>query len=157
MASTSPQVAASSSDSGADALAFALQVLGVPADAAEIRHQSGRVKLDEGDVLRAARRFPVKARAHRSSFARLQKTPLPALALLFDGQWLVIGRVSDDKLLVQRPGTARPELLSRDDFIALWTGRLILLTRRTPLNELGGRFGFEWFLAAVRRYRGPLS
>ncbi len=128
-----------------------------PADAAEIRHQSGRAKLDEGDLLRAARRFPVKVRAHRSNFARLQKTPLPALALLRDGRWLVIGRVSDDKLLIQHAGAARPDLLSRDEFAKLWTGRLILLTRRTPLNELGGRFGFGWFLAAVRRYRGPLS
>jgi subfamily B ATP-binding cassette protein HlyB/CyaB len=161
MASPSSQAAPSGStdtpDSGAGALAFALQVLGLPADAAEIRHQSGRAKLDEGDLLRAARRFPVKVRAHRSNFVRLQKTPLPALALLRDGRWLVIGRVSDDKLLVQHPGAPRPDLLGRDEFAKLWTGRLILVTRRTSLNELGGRFGLGWFLTAVRRYRGPLS
>src|ERR1700751_5380397 len=162
MASTSSQAAPppagpGAADSGSEALAFALQGLGLPADAAEIRHQSGRAKLDEGDLLRAARRFPVKVRPHRSSFARLQKTPLPALALLRDGRWLVIGRVSDEKLLVQHAGALRPDLLTRDEFAKLWTGRLILLTRRTPLNELGGRFGFGWFLSAVRRYRGPLS
>ncbi len=157
MTSASPQAVPPEIDSGSEALTFALKVLGIPADAAEIRHQSGKAKLDEGDVLRAARRFPVKARSHRSTFARLQKTPTPVLASLRDGTWLVIGRVGEDKLLVQKPGIPQPELLSRDDFLWLWSGRLLLLTRRAPVKELGGHFGFAWFLNAVRRYRGPLS
>ena len=82
-------------DSGAAALAYALQILGLPADPAQIAHQSGKQKLDEGDLLRAARHFPVKARAHRSGLERLEKTPLPALAGLEDGGWLVLGRVAN--------------------------------------------------------------
>jgi hypothetical protein len=42
----------------AAALAFALQVLGIPADHAQIAHQAGKLPLDEGDILRAAKRFP---------------------------------------------------------------------------------------------------
>ena len=50
-------------DPGAAALAFLLQLLGVPADPAEILHQSGKASLEEADVLRSVKRFPVKARA----------------------------------------------------------------------------------------------
>jgi subfamily B ATP-binding cassette protein HlyB/CyaB len=64
-------------DCGAKALAFALQMLGLPADPAQIAHQSGKQALDETELLRAARRFPVKARAHRSRPERLDRTPLP--------------------------------------------------------------------------------
>jgi ABC-type bacteriocin/lantibiotic exporter with double-glycine peptidase domain len=71
---------ASEPDCGAKALGFALQILGLPADPAQIAHQSGKQALDESDLLRAARRFPVKARAHRSRPERLDRTPLPALA-----------------------------------------------------------------------------
>ena len=46
---------------GAGALAIALQVLGLPADPAQIADQSGKRVLAETDLLRAARRFPVKA------------------------------------------------------------------------------------------------
>jgi subfamily B ATP-binding cassette protein HlyB/CyaB len=69
-------------------------MLGLPADPAHIAHESGKRTLDETDLLRAARRFPVKARAHRSRFERLIKTPLPAMAGLADGGWLVLGRAA---------------------------------------------------------------
>jgi ATP-binding cassette, subfamily B, bacterial HlyB/CyaB len=142
---------------GAKALAFALQILGVPADPAEITHQSGKRELDETDLLRAARRFPVKARAHRSSFERLAKTPLPALAGLKWGGWLVLGRVSEDKVLVLDPQSVRPELLARADFEENWNGRLILLTRRAALGDPARRFGIGWFVGAVRKYRATLG
>ena len=148
---------AAAPENGAVALAFALQVLGLPADAAQIRHDNGKPSLDEADLLRAARRFPVKVRAHNSNYQRLMKTTLPALAALRDGSWLVIGRVGEDKLLVQMPGAARPDLITRDDFLARWSGRLILLSRRAPLSDPGRQFGIGWFVAAVRKYRGPLS
>jgi ATP-binding cassette, subfamily B, bacterial HlyB/CyaB len=142
---------------GAKALAFALQILGVPADPAEITHQSGKRELDETDLLRAARRFPVKARAYRSSFERLAKTPLPALAGLKWGGWLVLGRVSEDKVLVLDPQSVRPELLARADFEENWNGRLILLTRRAALGDPARRFGIGWFVGAVRKYRATLG
>ena len=77
MKTVRPDGATTEVDLGAKALAFALQILGLPADPAEIAHQSGKRRLDETDLLRAARRFPVKARAHRSSYERLERTPLP--------------------------------------------------------------------------------
>src|SRR5260221_6522426 len=83
-------------DPAAAALAFALQVLGLAADPAQITHQVGKVPLEEGDLLRAARHFPIKVRAQNSSFARLLGTPLPAIARARDGRWLVIGRVGED-------------------------------------------------------------
>jgi ATP-binding cassette, subfamily B, bacterial HlyB/CyaB len=144
-------------DPSAKALAFALQILGLPADPAELAHQSGKRELDETDLLRAARRFPVKARAYRSSFERLQKTPLPALAATKWGGWLVLGRVSEDKVLVLDPRSARPELLSRTDFEENWNGRLILLTRRAALGDPARRFGISWFVGAVRKYRSALA
>jgi subfamily B ATP-binding cassette protein HlyB/CyaB len=144
-------------DPGAKALAFALQVLGLPADPADIAHQSGKRELDETDLLRAARRFPVKARAHRSSFERLQKTPLPALAATGEAGWLVLGRVAEDKVLVLDPRSPQPEMLSRADFEQNWNGRLILLTRRAPLGDPARHFSIGWFVGAVKKYRAALG
>jgi ATP-binding cassette, subfamily B, bacterial HlyB/CyaB len=149
--------AAAPVDSAAVALAFALQVLSVPADAAEISHQSGKAALGEADLLRAAKRFPVKARAIKSNFGRLLRTPLPVLAALNDGGWLIIGKVADDKLLVQHPGAPRPDVMTREAFLGAWNGRLILLTRRAPLNDPVRRFGIGWFLGAVGKYRHVLG
>jgi subfamily B ATP-binding cassette protein HlyB/CyaB len=144
-------------DPGASALAFLLQLIGLPADAAEIVHQSGRTQLDEADLVRQARRFPVKARAIDSSLQRLESTPLPALAALNDGGWLVLGKVSEGKLLVQDPRAPTPEVLTLDEFRARWSGRLILLSRRAALGDPYRRFGIAWFVDAMRKYRQPIT
>ena len=146
----------STTDSGALSFAFILQLLGVPANPAEILHQSGRVSLDEDAMLRAAKRFPLKARAVDIRYDRLETTPLPALAALKDGGWMVIGRVADGKILVQDPRKPTPEMLTADDLAERWTGRMILMTRRATLSDPYRRFGVSWFVDAVKKYRQPL-
>ena len=143
-------------DPGAISFAFILQLLGVPANPAEILHQSGLVSLDEDAMLRAAKRFPLKARAINTTYERLETTPLPALAALKDGGWMVIGRVADGKILVQDPRTPTPEMLTPEDLDARWTGRMILMTRRATLSDPYRRFGVSWFVDAVKKYRQPL-
>jgi subfamily B ATP-binding cassette protein HlyB/CyaB len=157
MKSIAPGAAPLVADAGAKALAFALQMLGLPADPTQIVHQSGKRTLDETDLLRATRRFPVKVRAHNSRFDRLAKTPLPALAALKDGGWLVLGRIGDDAVLVLDPRKPRPERLARVDFAERWNGRLILLTRRATLGDPARRFDIGWFVGAVRKYRAALG
>src|SRR5271168_609627 len=144
-------------DTGAAALAFILQLVGIPADAEKIRHELGTAAaLGEADLLRAARKLPVKARAVSSGWDRLARTPFPALAQLSDGSWLVLGRVGDDKVLVQSPLSPRPDVMDRASFEARWSGRLVLLSRRAALGDLSRRFGISWFVSAVAKYRGPL-
>ena len=45
----------------------------------------------------------------------------------------------------------------RERFLELWTGKVILITRRASLTDPHRRFDFGWFLAAIRKYRAPLS
>ncbi len=151
-----PAVHSGAMDSGAAAFAFLLQLLGVPADAAEILHQSGKAALDEADLLRAAKRYPVKCRAAAISLERLETAPMPALGRLKDGRWLVIGKAAEGKVLVQDPLAAGPKLLTREEFAEAWSGRMILMTRRATLADPYTRFGVAWFVDAVKKYRAPL-
>jgi subfamily B ATP-binding cassette protein HlyB/CyaB len=96
IAAIDPAAGSQETETGAGALAFILQLLGLPADAEKIRHAHGSATpLGEADLLRAARKFPVKARAIGSHWDRLARTPFPALAQFADGSWLVLGRVGD--------------------------------------------------------------
>ncbi len=146
-----------SPDRGAAALAFILQLLGLPANPAEILHQSGRDALDETELLRLARRFPVRARLVHTSLERLDATPMPLLAHCADGGWLVVGRIGDGKVLVQDPAAASPEALDTAVFAARWTGRILLIARRAGLSDPYQRFGVAWFVDAIRKYSRPLS
>jgi ATP-binding cassette, subfamily B, bacterial HlyB/CyaB len=141
-------------DEGAWSLALALHLLGVVADPARIQEEAGKSgALDVDDVLRAAARFPVKAKAVRSTIPRLCITPLPALAVLRSGGFAVIGKVTDEHVLMQGMNDGAPRLLDLRAFQAEWSGRIILLAKRATLSDTARRFNLGWFWSALDKYR----
>src|ERR1700761_3706527 len=144
-------------DPGLTALVMLLRFHGVGADPAQIRHQAGTATLGIPEMIRCAREFGLKAREVKTDWARLAKTPLPAIAVLKDGGFLLLGKVGDDKVVVQSTKTPRPELMTRGDLEAIWDGRLVLMTRRANLAELTRRFDVTWFLGAIHKYRHQLG
>jgi subfamily B ATP-binding cassette protein HlyB/CyaB len=144
-------------DPGLTALVMLLRFHGVGADPAQIRHQCGTAAIGTADMVRCAREFGLKARELKTSWARLATTPLPAIAVLKDGGFLLLGKVGDDKVVVQSTKTPRPELMTRDDLEAVWDGRIVLMTRRANLTELVRRFDITWFLGAIHKYRQQLA
>jgi subfamily B ATP-binding cassette protein HlyB/CyaB len=145
------------SDSGVWSLALALHLLGIIADPGSIQHEMGKsAALTEAELLLAARKFPVKAKAVGSSVRRLGKVPLPALAALRNGGFVVIGKVTEDGVLVQGLGDVAPRMLSFEAFDRDWSGRLILIAKRAALDDTGRRFDLSWFWGAVSKYRGIL-
>ena len=117
----------------------------------------GTSRVGVTEILRCSREFGLKARAQRSSWNRLAVTPLPAIAALRDGSFLILGKVVDDRLLVQRPLASRPESMTQAELEAVWDGDIILMTRRAALTDLSRRFDIGWFLGAVHKYRRLLG
>ena len=144
-------------DPGLTALVMLLRFHGAGADPAQIRHQCGTAAIGTADMIRCAREFGLKARELKTSWSRLATTPLPAIAALKDGGFLLLGKVGDDKVVVQSTKTPRPELMSRADLEAIWDGRIVLMTRRASLTELSRRFDITWFLGAIYKYRQQLA
>ena len=139
-------------ESGLAALVMLLRFHGIGADPEKIRHHFGAA-IGVPEMLRCAKQFGLKARTFRSSWQRLIKTPLPGIAMLSDGSYLIVGKASDDQVLVQNPLLSRPILMSRAEFEAVWDGRLLLMAGRAGLVELSRRFGISWFLGAIHKYR----
>ena len=141
-------------DQGAWALALSLHLLGIVADPGRIQHEAGRSDaLSVDDLLRATARFPVKARLITSKVARLKTTPLPALAVLKDGGFAVIGKVTETAVLIQGLSDAGPRLLAFAEFETLWSGQLILIAKRAELSDTARRFNLGWFVSAIGKYR----
>src|SRR5215813_5872172 len=148
---------AAPADPGLEALVTLLHFHGVAADREQIRHRLGTARIGAAEMLRCAKDLGLKARACRTAWSRLARTPLPAIASLRDGRFLVLAKAGEDKVMVQSPEAARPVLMGRDDFLALWDGALILMTRRAGLSDSGRRFDITWFLGAVHKYRRLLG
>jgi subfamily B ATP-binding cassette protein HlyB/CyaB len=156
MAFGSPQIG-QEDDQGLGSLVMLLQLNGVAAEGPQIRHRFGQARIGTTEMLRCAKDFGLKARSIRSAWPRLARTPLPAIASLRDGGFLLLGKAGDNQVLVQRPHAPRPEALSRAEFEEIWDGRLILMARRASLSDLSRHFGISWFLGAIWKYRHLLG
>ncbi len=145
-------------DSGLAALVLVARLHGLATDPDTLRHRhgSGDGPLDAAALVRAARDTGLRARLRSATDDGLDTLPLPALAETRAGGWLVLARVSAERVLVQETGATQPRIMARAEFLATWSGRLLLLARRGA-GAASTRFGIGWFLRAAWPYRRILA
>jgi subfamily B ATP-binding cassette protein HlyB/CyaB len=144
-------------DDGLAALVMLLRCHGVAADSGQIRHRCGTAKIGITEMLRCAKELGLKGRAPTTDWKRLARTPLPAIVALRNGGYLLLGKVGEDKILVQYPSSPKPEQMTRGQLEAIWDGRLVLMARRAKLTDLTRRFDVTWFVGAIHKYRHLLT
>lgn len=142
-------------DTGIACFAIMARFLGVPVDPAQLRHeflQSGE-QFGVAEILRASKQLGLKAKAITIDWSRLQKVALPTIAAHEDGHFFVVGRITEDRILIQDPRHGRPEAIPKDDFLKNWSGQLILMAKRSLLPGVSGKFDFSWFIPSIVKYR----
>jgi len=144
-------------DPGLSVLVIMLRLQGIGADPVQLRHSLGRRAVGVPEMLRCAKELGLKARSYKTKWTRLGSTPLPGIAVLRDGDFIVLGKVGEDKAIVQSPHLSRPSLMARAELEAVWDGHLVLMTRRSGLVDLSRRFDITWFLGAIHKYRHVLG
>ena len=154
-----PPVDSQKIDTGAACLVLLLRFFGMPGDVAAIRHEFGEAEklLGSKDVLRAARKFGLKSRSIKTTWERLRKTSLPAIAQTHNGDFFVLGQIAEDKILIQSPSSNKPQTLSRKEFENIWNEEVILITQRAPILGKGGKFDISWFIPVLLRYKRIFS
>ncbi len=69
----------------------------------------------------------------------------------------MIARANDQKVLIQDPRHAAPQLLSPAEVDERWSGEVLLFTSRASLAGELSRFDFSWFIPAVVKHRKLLG
>ncbi|OYY73520.1 MAG: type I secretion system permease/ATPase [Gammaproteobacteria bacterium 28-57-27] len=131
----------------------------IAADPDQLAHQfktSGEA-FSQTDILLAAKHLGLQAKAVKTSIDRLERTPLPAMALDSSGGYFILARFEGDKVLIHDPMAERPQVVSRDELLARWSGGLILFASRASMVGEMARFDFSWFIPAIVKYRKLLS
>ncbi|NWB28426.1 type I secretion system permease/ATPase [Pseudomonas gingeri] len=154
MDTPSQRVEPADGDSGIASLVVIAQLSGVAVSTERLKHLSGLSgPIDALTLVRLARQIALKARTTTSQISRLVQTPLPAIAELRDGRFLVLAKCANDNVLLHDEVQQRTFQISLTDFEAIWSGRLILITSRAVLAQGGGRFDLSWFIPSIVKYR----
>ncbi|MDO9007800.1 MAG: ABC transporter transmembrane domain-containing protein, partial [Thiobacillus sp.] len=149
-------------DTGLTCLVMLARFHQIAADPEQLAHQfkvSGE-PLGRPDILLAAKHLGLQAKPVKTTIDRLDRTPLPAMAVDKDGGYFILARFDADKALIHDPKAERPEVVTRDELLARWqsadkgqSGELILFTSRASMIGEMAKFDFSWFIPAVVKYR----
>ncbi|WUR14694.1 type I secretion system permease/ATPase [[Empedobacter] haloabium] len=154
-------------DSGVACLVMMARLHGVAADPDQLAHEFAPPggTLATADLLLAARKLDLKAKAVRTDASRLDKTPLPAIALGRDAdgkpEYFILARVDSNEhgtqVLIQSPTAGRPQTLTLEQLRQRWEGELVLIASRASLAGELAKFDFTWFIPAIVKYRKLLG
>ncbi|TCQ73821.1 subfamily B ATP-binding cassette protein HlyB/CyaB [Ochrobactrum sp. BH3] len=108
------------------------------------------------DLRRGAKSIGLRSRfVNVHDEKRLMDLPVPAIACLADGSFMVfVGKIADGGYRLVDPVSFETRSLSLDELFNLTNGRFILVQRRfMGAGASQGSFGFQWFLPSLFRYR----
>lgn len=146
-------------DTGLACLAMLARFHNVAVSPEQLTHEyveDGQV-FGKAEILMAARQLDLKAKAVRTTFERLERTPLPAIACAKDGRFFIIARLDQDNILIHDPQSQRPEMINAQQLQSRWGGELVLLRSQSSLAADLSKFDFTWFIPAIVKYRKLLG
>jgi len=153
----SPRIAAM--DTGLTCLVMLARFHQIAADPDQLAHQfkASGDPIDRTEILLAAKHLGLQAKPVKTSIDRLDRTPLPAMAVDSEGSYFILARFDADKALIHDPRAERPQVVSKDELLARWRGELILFASRASMIGEMAKFDFSWFIPAVVKYRKLLG
>ncbi len=144
-------------DSGLQSLLIIAGFHGIAADEAKLKHEFGQAAFSTNTILLAAKQLGMAAKLVRQPIERLDRAPLPAIAIDLEGKYFIAakydaGGEAGPRILIQRPGDS-PQVLSVADFLLLWSGQLLFFTSKANYAGEIAKFDFSWFIPAIIKYR----
>lgn len=142
-------------DSGLSSLLILARFHQVAADHGQLNHQFGTrgEYFGHSEIVRAARHLKLKARPSSTQWDKLISLSLPAISESKDGSFFVVARIEGDEVLIQDPASSAPEKLAKEEFLERWSGKLILISKRSLLPGLDDKFDISWFIPAILKYK----
>lgn len=138
-------------------LVIIAKIFGIPADEAQLRRAyvvTGTGVMDRITMLRAARELGLKSRFILLNQQRFAKIPLPAVAILKNGNYVVVVRMENKQVVIIDPYRENPFILPIESFFKAWNGEVVLFTSRYSSNKTTeNKFSLSWFVPAIWRYK----
>jgi subfamily B ATP-binding cassette protein HlyB/CyaB len=140
------------------ALSLLAATLGVALEGRRLAAEAGWPDVvGPNELVGAAKRAGLSARAVKTRWSKLPKVPLPALALMRDGSVVVLAKVEAERVLVMPPGAERPIVQAAPAFLGDWSGRLVLVSKPGEGAATPHSFAAGWFARLAAKYKRLFS
>lgn len=153
-------------DTGLHSLVAIARFHQLPAEPEQLAHQFAEPgkPFSDTQLLSAAKALTLRAKRISPSLNQIKTDILPAIAKAKDGSYFILARLRENSdvggdstartYLIHDLRDTAPKSVSQEEFEALWSGELILVTRRQGLGEsLQQKFDISWFIPSLVKYR----
>ncbi len=145
-------------DSALRCFVIQLQRMGIDISEDQIRRSyvMGKNGMDKVSLVRIAREMGIKASLMNYTANKKAATfPLPAIAVLANGKYVILEGKKDDKLILFDPYREQSLWIEKTAFSAQWTGQIILLAKKRMKDKsLNSKTGIlPWLGSAFRAYK----
>lgn len=141
-------------DTGLKCLVAVAVSLGVPIEEEKLREAyAGKAVMDIQLLLQSIKLLKLKGKVIKPKEDELTKVTIPAIAMMQDETYRVIGRNNSRQILLFDPQVGRPETIPLEDFLAFWSGKIITVKRPFSLKKAGQQFNLSWFIPVLLRYK----
>lgn len=148
-------------DTGCICLCMLARFHQVAADPQALRHEFSQSAqaFSDNDILRAAIYLKLKAKAVKSNLEALKDIVLPAIGKDHQGHYFILAQYDAErgKILMQSPAENRPRTITSIELTEFWSGDLILVTKRSLLPGMSGKFDISWFIPAIVKHKKLLG
>ena len=105
----------------------------------DVRRRCKAGVLDAAEMLNCGRALGLRLRELASDWSGLAHLSMPAVGVLRTGGFLLLGQMTDDRVVVADLTSHRPKYMSRKELEDIWDGRVVTLApRRTWKDFLPG-------------------
>lgn len=109
--------------------------------------------MDKIRFMRAAKDIGIKTQLFTMEADRLGLIPLPAIAILPNGNFVTILNNKGKNIVLYDPYYERPLTIPIENFIKVWNGEIILTSKRFSWKRIGQEFNLSWFFPIFLKYK----
>jgi len=131
--------------------------LGIILDEKKFQAECKKENKDIAALLASVRELNLKGKhvdVKPEDFA-VQETP--AIALMQNGEFIAIGRIQDQRVVIFDPLRGGSTAIALEEFLQAWSGELVYIKRKFSLRDAGNYFNLAWFIPVIKRYRNILK
>jgi len=134
---------------------IAMQYLHRKVDEAALTEQWGgpQAPPDLKVLCQLAREQQFKAQIIRPQADGLQQVPIPAIARLQDDSYVVLGWNDGKNVFISNPQREHPYAQPLEEFVAQWSGELLVFTSGLDWRRLAEKYSLRWFYSVIVHFK----
>ena len=105
------------------------------------------------DIVLSVKEISLSAKIKNVEIKKIDNKTLPIILFNNAGEYLILAKKDDKKLLIQNPVKEKPQIISYDEIESLGFNSAIFFSKKEKIIGDTTKFGFSWFFNALKKYK----